>query len=171
MKKKIISCAMGLMLVLSLAACGGEEVIVENTDAEVTREAATETVSGTEEGGPLLQLGVVEIPDLSGSVWNLAGGMLDGTEMEQEDLDATLETYGGSLQFVFGDDSTVTMVQGGGQAEGTYEYNEDNTAIQMTLDVDGTEITYNGFLSQVGDTLTLIAMRDMGGYDGLYFIQ
>ena len=27
------------------------------------------------------------------------------------------------------------------------------------------------FLSEVGDTVTLIAMSDMNGYDGLYFVQ
>ena len=47
----------------------------------------------------------------------------------------------------------------------------DNTAIKMTLDFGGTEISYAGFLSQVGDTVTLIAMSDMNGYDGLYFVQ
>ena len=63
------------------------------------------------------------------------------------------------------------MVQGGGNAEGTYEYSDDNTAIKMTLDFGGTEVTYAGFLSEVGDTVTLIAMSDMNGYDGLYFVQ
>ena len=72
---------------------------------------------------------------------------------------------------VFGEDGAVTMVQGGGNAEGTYEYSDDNTAIKMTLDFGGTEVTYAGFLSEVGDTVTLIAMSDMNGYDGLYFVQ
>ena len=134
MKKKYFACAMGLVLALSLTACGEEEVIVENTNEEVTQEvqtqevaeAPTETVAetGTEaEGGPLLQVAVMEIPDLSGTEWNFAGGMIDGVEME------------------------------------------------MTLDFGGTEVTYAGFLSEVGDTVTLIAMSDMNGYDGLYFVQ
>ena len=186
MKKKYFACAMGLVLALSLTACGEEEVIVENTNEEVSvavqtqeaTEAPTETVAetvaetGTEaEGGPLLQVAVMEIPDLSGTEWNFAGGMIDGVEMEEEDLNATLETYGGTLQLVFGEDGAVTMVQGGGNAEGTYEYSDDNTAIKMTLDFGGTEVTYAGFLSEVGDTVTLIAMSDMNGYDGLYFVQ
>ena len=36
MKKKYFACAMGLVLALSLTACGEEEVIVENTNEEVT---------------------------------------------------------------------------------------------------------------------------------------
>ena len=113
----------------------------------------------------------MEIPDLSGTEWNFAGGMIDGVEMEEEDLNASLEAYGGTLQIVFGEDGTATMVQGVGNAEGTYEYSDDNTAIKMTFDFGGTEITYAGFLSEVGDTVTLIAMSDMNGYDGLYFVQ
>ena len=182
MKRKMIACVMGLVLALSLAACGEEEVVVENTNEEVTVEAQTteaaetpaETVAEADteaEGGPLLQVEVMEIPDLSGTEWTVAGGMIDGVEMEEEDLNATLETYGGTLQLVFGEDGAVTMVQGGGNAEGTYEYSDDNTAIKMTLDFGGTEISYAGFLSQVGDTVTLIAMSDMNGYDGLYFVQ
>jgi len=186
MKRKVITCVMGLVLAMSLAACGEEEVVVENTNAEVTVEVQTteaaetpaetvaETVAETDtgaEGGPLLQVEVMEIPDLSGTEWTFAGGMIDGVEMEEEDLNATLETYGGTLRLVFGEDGAVTMVQGGGNAEGTYEYSDDNTAIKMTLDFGGTEISYAGFLSQVGDTVTLIAMSDMNGYDGLYFVQ
>ena len=83
MKNKTFACVMGLVLALSLTACGEEEVIVENTNEEVSvevqtqeaTEAPTETVAetGTEaEGGPLLQVAVMEIPDLSGTEWNLS---------------------------------------------------------------------------------------------------
>ena len=174
MKKKYFACAMGLVLALSLAACGEEEVIVENTNEEVTQEVQTQEVQTQEVAEAPAETtaeAVMEIPDLSGTEWNFAGGMIDGVEMEEEDLNATLETYGGTLQLVFGEDGAVTMVQGGGNAEGTYEYSDDNTAIKMTLDFGGTEVTYAGFLSEVGDTVTLIAMSDMNGYDGLYFVQ
>ena len=67
MKRKVITCVMGLVLAMSLAACGEEEVVVENTNAEVTVEVQTteaaetpaetvaETVAETDteaEGGP-----------------------------------------------------------------------------------------------------------------------
>ena len=178
---------MGLVLALSLAACGEEEVVVENTNEEVTQEVQTQEVAeapaettaettaeaGTEaaEGGPLLQVEVMEIPDQSGTEWSFAGGMIDGVEMEEDDVNTSLEAYGGTLQLVFGDDGAVTMVQGVGNVEGTYEYSDDNSAIKMTFDFGGTELVYVGYLSEVGDTITLIAMSDMNGYDGLYFVQ
>ena len=45
MKKKYFACAMGLVLALSLTACGEEEVIVENTNEEVTQEVQTQEVA------------------------------------------------------------------------------------------------------------------------------
>ena len=36
MKNKTFACVMGLVLALSLTACGEEEVIVENTNEEVS---------------------------------------------------------------------------------------------------------------------------------------
>lgn len=180
MKKKAFACAMGLALALSLAACGEEEeVVVLYGDTEVTTEVATQEVQTQEATeaqtetteGPLLQVEVLEIPDLSGTEWSFAGGMIDGVEMEEEDVTASVEAYGGSLQLVFGDDGAVTMVQGTENVEGTYEYSDDNAAVRMTFDFGGAELVYAGFLSQVGDTVTLIAMSDMNGYDGLYFVQ
>ena len=151
MKRKVIACVMGLVLALSLAACGEEEVVVENTNAEVTvavqtteaAETPAETVAEADveaEGGPLLQVEVMEIPDLSGTEWTFAGGMIDGVEMEEEDLNATLETYGGTLGLVFGEDGAVTMVQGGGNAEGTYEYSDDNKGGYEFVDDNGRKV-------------------------------
>lgn len=56
MKNKTFACVMGLVLALSLTACGEEEVIVENTNEEVSvevqtqeaTEAPTETVAETD---------------------------------------------------------------------------------------------------------------------------
>ena len=58
MKNKTFACVMGLVLALSLTACGEEEVIVENTNEEVSvevqtqeaTEAPTETVAETGTG-------------------------------------------------------------------------------------------------------------------------
>ena len=45
MKNKTFACVMGLVLALSLTACGEEEVIVENTNEEVTQEVQTQEVA------------------------------------------------------------------------------------------------------------------------------
>ena len=46
MKNKTFACVMGLVLALSLTACGEEEVIVENTNEEVS--VAVQTQEATE---------------------------------------------------------------------------------------------------------------------------
>ena len=53
--------------------------------------------------------------------------------------------YGGSLQFVFGEDGSAQMVQGNGTAVGTYEY--------------------------VDTGVSMVAMRDGNGTNGIYFVQ
>ena len=55
-----------------------------------------------------------------------------------------------------------------GASRQRYDYTNDTFRY---LDFGGTEVTYAGFLSEVGATVTLIAMSDMNGYDGLYFVQ
>lgn len=91
--------------------------------------------------------------------------------MEQEDLDSTLEMYGGSLDLVFAEDGTVQMVQGAGAWDGTYEYAEDG--ITMDVDASGTALSYNGIFSMIGDQLVLILMdaNNTDGLSGLYFVQ
>ena len=42
MKNKTFACVMGMVLALTLTACGEEEVIVENTNEEVSVEGQTQ---------------------------------------------------------------------------------------------------------------------------------
>lgn len=111
-----------------------------------------------------------EAPDLSGTAWNFAGGLVDGVEMEQSDLDEVLAMYGGTLQFVFNEDGTAQMVQGGGVLEGTYEYLE-GEAVGVIFDYNGTELRYACVFTDVSGQLVLMAMDDGVGTMGMYFVQ
>ena len=113
-----------------------------------------------------------ETPDLAGTTWSFVGGCLDGVEMEQEELDYTLEQYGGKLDLAFAEDGTVQMVQGAGAWDGTYEYLEDG-GISMNIDADGTALNYTGIFSMVGDQLVLMLLNagDAEGLSGLHFVQ
>ncbi|MCI8280180.1 MAG: DUF4923 family protein [Lachnospiraceae bacterium] len=46
-------------------------------------------------------------------------------EMEQEDLDQSLELYGGQMNIVFDSEKTISMVQGNGTLKGTYQMMEE----------------------------------------------
>lgn len=123
-----------------------------------------------EETVTLWDMPLCEAPDLSGTTWNFAGGLVDGVEMEQSDLDELLAMYGGSLQFVFNADGTAQMVQGGGTLEGTYEYLEGD-AVGMIFDYNGTELRYACVFTDVSGQLVLMAMDDGAGTMGMYFVQ
>ena len=177
--KKFMALMMSMMLVLSLAACGDTEEVagdaapVESV-AEDVAESVEEEIASEEEAdtiSSLWDLANAEIPDLAGTTWGFTGGCIDGVEMEQEDLDSTLEMYGGSLDLVFAEDGTVQMVQGAGAWDGTYEYAEDG--ITMDVDANGTALSYNGIFSMIGDQLVLILMdaNNTDGLTGLYFVQ
>ncbi|MGN1231780.1 MAG: copper amine oxidase N-terminal domain-containing protein, partial [Anaerotignum sp.] len=62
--------------------------------------------ASAEETATVWDMPLCEAPDLSGTAWNFAGGLVDGVEMEQSDLDEVLAMYGGTLQFVFNEDGT-----------------------------------------------------------------
>ncbi|MGN1231231.1 MAG: copper amine oxidase N-terminal domain-containing protein [Anaerotignum sp.] len=123
-----------------------------------------------EETATVWDMPLCEAPDLSGTVWNFTGGLVDGVEMEQSDLDEVLAMYGGSLQFVFNEDGTAQMVQGGGVLEGTYEYLE-GEAVGVIFDYNGTELRYACVFTDVSGQLVLMAMDDGAGTMGMYFVQ
>ena len=76
--------------------------------------------------------------------------------------------YGGSLQFVFGEDGSAQMVQGNGTAAGTYEYVD--TGVFMDLTYDAGELHYDCIFIDL-DGMTMVAMRDGDGTNGIYFVQ
>lgn len=154
------------------------EQTTNDEDASSTAQESTEsapeqatTEADVAEEFSLLNLPVYEVPDVSGTTWYFVGGMLDGVEMTEDEVAATIEdTYGGTLQFEFGDDSTVAMVQGGGTLDGTYQYSEDNTGLLVAFPYDGDELHYICLFTE-SDRLTMIAMPDTTGENGLYFVQ
>lgn len=105
MKKKLVGLMLSGMLVLSLAACGGDDAAADSATVSTQTEVSTmsDTVQEavtTEEvivndstdseaadsDGILYHLTMEEIPDLADTTWDFAGGMIDGTEMTEMSL-------------------------------------------------------------------------------------
>ena len=199
MKKKLVGLMLSGMLVLSLAACGGDDAVADSTtvstQAEVsttsdtvaeevtTEEVTTEEVT-TEEvtvddstdseeadsDGILYHLTMEEIPDLADTTWDFAGGMIDGTEMTEDEFNTALSsTYGGQLSFVFDGNGNAQMVQGGGSLNGTYEVRDDGL-VAVVFDNNGSDLIYACFFTDM-DGLTMIALSDESGNNGVYFVQ
>ena len=163
MKKKVLALILGTMLVLSLAACGGSE------ETEETAETDTEFAEGDD--GPLWSIDMMTEPvDVADTTWSFTGGCVDGEELTDEEIAASLEQYGGKLEFVFNADGTAKMVQGGGEMDGTYE--ADSTGYGVYFDNNGSELRYYcAFAQQDDGSVVMIALSDTTGYNGLYFMQ
>ena len=187
MKKKVLALILGTMMVMSLAACGGSDdaaetdttATEETTETEDTEEVADDTEDTAEaetefaegDDGPLWSIDMMTEPvEVAGTTWSFTGGCIDGNELTDEEIAASLEQYGGQLDFVFNEDGTAKMVQGGGEVDGTYE--QDSTGYGVYFDNNGTELKYYcAFAQQDDGSIVMIALSDSTGYNGLYFMQ
>lgn len=189
MKKKILAVLLSSMLALSFTACGDTEEPADSTvtsaeadaadtdtdadtaDTDADTDAQTEDVEtdSTEDLFCLLDVPILELPDLAGTTWSFCGGDVDGVELTQDDFDTALEQYGGQLDIVFSDDgSTVQMVQGGGTLDGVCDYTDDG--VRLTFDNNGTDLVYACVFVDF-DGLTMVALSDTTGYNAVYFAQ
>lgn len=154
--KKILTLALALAMSLSLAACGSSDSGASTSEVPA-EETQTQQDPGTTEG-----------TIFDDTTWSLAGGQLDGVEMEQADLDSVLEQYGGTLQFAFYSDGTAQLIQGGGTLDGTFESIND-TSIGAIFDYNGSELRYGCTVSDVDGQTVMLATTDEVNY--LYFVQ
>ena len=179
------------MLAFSFTACGNTEetadgtvtnaetdVDVTDTGTDVENDAAENDAAdivvetdSTEDLFCLLDVPILEMPDLAGTTWSFCGGNIGGVQMTQDDYDAALEQYGGKLEIVFSDDgSTVQMVQGGGTLDGVCEYHYEDEGVRLTFDNNGTDLVYACVFADF-DGLTMVALSDTSGYNAVYFVQ
>ena len=115
---------------------------------------AAPTAAVLEEENSLWELPQADTPDMSNTVWSFAGGYIDGGEMTQAEMDESLAAYGGTLQFTFDAAGGAKMIQGGGTLNGTYQY------------LDACIFTWTD-----EDELLMVAISDVEGADGIYFVQ
>lgn len=168
--KKIVALMTSLVMAASLAACGEEEVVVDDSVNSSVESSVEEGGQDTTEGSfNVLDLPGVEGPDVRKTTWNFAGGCEDGVPLTEERAYAALEAYGGTLQLVFDEEDGVQMVQGGGTLAGTYQTNEDSSVL-LTFDNNGSELVYLCVFADI-DGLTMIAVPDDTGLNGLYFVE
>lgn len=191
--KKFLALLLSFMLVLSLAACGDTKE--DTSDPEPSTKAKTEDVdsasddkdseteneaaAGEVEVGDdltsfLSQLSLVQPTDaIVGTGWEFSGGMIDGTEMNEEDAAQSLEVYGGTLNIIFDNDENVSMVQGGGTLKGVFGVTEDNENVLGLIftDAEGSQVIYAGLFTEVDDTLVLMLFPDGSGKNAIYFTQ
>lgn len=115
-----------------------EESTTESTSS--TEESTTSTEESTqppESGGDF----VIELPEslqslektsvdnLSYTSWWLVGGMADGAELTDTDMDDLNEMFGGTFTLLFQEDTKVNISAGENFAEAVYELSDNNRSI------------------------------------------
>lgn len=194
MMKKLLVLLLSAMMVMSLVACGGDDTETDGADQQVenevdveedvaddttdevadntTDETASDDVYYMSVGDPT-QLDVLEMPEIAGTTWSMAGGLADGEEFTADGLVAALELYGGTCDFVFNEDGTAQLVQGGGTLEGTYEYMEQDgmcIGALVTFNYDGGELKYACTYTEVDGVSVIVAFSDESCQNGVYLL-
>lgn len=113
---------------------------------------AAPTAAVLEEENSLWELPQADTPDMSNTVWSFAGGYIDGGEMTQAEMDESLAAYGGTLN-------------------GTYQYLDDGS-VGVIFDYNGEELRYACIFTWTDEgELLMVAISDVEGADGIYFVQ
>lgn len=93
------------------------------------------------------------------SWWYFIGGSADGKEMDQTEVQDLLRSrYGGDLQLHFDGDTAVSMVQGNGSLDGSYEIQADNYTITMSFDDNGTTRSYVGVFTWPDQAIVVLVL-------------
>lgn len=187
--KKIKSVILAAVLVLSMAglmaACGKSE---DKKGSNASNETPAPTKENADKGNaqtpgmedksdkndnesafPKALSGVdaYPVPDIASSGWQFSGGMINGKEMEQEEVNTMLQACGGVYQFIFLDEGKAQMINGEKTFEGTYKSIQDNYAIEIVF--DGYEY-YGVFTAINGETVLILANKTESEI-ALYFLQ
>lgn len=181
--KHLLTVLLAATLVLTAAfvftACGETEdltddttasdAVLDNIDTENTEATDDTTVAEDESVFPteLSDVAAYMIPDLSYTTWTLAGGMADGKEFEEADLEKLLELIGGMLEFSFYADNEVQLERADKTLTGTYTILLDGMAFEM----DFSSLAYYAVMTDVQGT-PVIVISPVGSPDqALYLTQ
>lgn len=176
--KKIMSILMAVAMLLAMVGvmggCGSEPA--DNStpsgsgDTNTSDTGDTSDPSSTDDGdgnvfpSALANIEAIAVPGLELTGWTLAGGMVDGVEMEEADLQSILDACGGAMQFVFTDASNVTLTTTAA-FEGTYEVVADGYAVHIQIP----NYEYYGVFTKVQDTTVMIIANSTDDTTALYF--
>ena len=168
--KKLLSILLILAIAVSMAfamtACGEDTA----TDSETTDTTSDVTGAGDSADSKvfpeaLLDFEALPIEIINYTSWTLSGGMIDGVEMEDADLQAVLDAVGGVMQFSFFEEGAVNLVSGQQTHEGFYTIDGDGYIIDAVF--RGYE--YYGVFTPVEEEPVLIIVNKNEPDTALYF--
>jgi len=171
--KKLISAILTAAMVLSLGcimtAC--DETTPDEPANNDSVSSVVDIVSDTAEGddfpAALANIEAYEIPEIDNTGWTLAGGMFNGVEMEEADVNEVLEACGGSLQFIFLEEGKIQLVNGQKTFDGTYTVTNDGFVVDAVFDGYG----YYGVFTLVEEETVFVVVNKIDSEKALYMTQ
>ena len=144
----LLAAALVLTAVFAFTACGDAEDAPGTANAGSTSAAEDKTPAGTAETlgdgsvfpAALSSAAAYPIPDLTYTTWTLSGGMADGKEMEEADLEKLLATVGGTLEFSFYENGEVDLDRADGTALDIVFSDLNSAYYAVMTDVEGTAV-------------------------------
>lgn len=143
-----------LAMVFCMSACGGEE---ETPSAPAGSNPFPEALTNVE------AMAVSNL-NLDYTGWTLSGGMIDGVEMEEADVQSVLDACGGQMLFVFQESGAVQLVNGAAAMDGTYTVTGDGFIVDMTFE----NYSYWGAFTMVQEQPVLIVVGKKAPGQALY---
>lgn len=170
--KKLLSLLLALAMCVSLAACGGGDESAHSASGDPASAVSTpespapapdpaepagsDSVSG--EGTVYTDYDLLSQVDvynafspaeLAGTTWNFSGGFTNGKDLTEEEAASVLEMYSGTLQVAFQDEEHATLVQGGGNMEGSYKLLDDGITLNFSFELQGQAYTYGAVFTSL----------------------
>lgn len=171
----LIILAMMLTMLFAVTSCGEEKDNKEDTKTEAPADdtAEDEADEGEEDDGMAeifntlkdVQIYAISDVNFANTSWEFRGGMIDGVEFEQEDVDGILASMGGKFVFSFGDEGVVNLENGAEVFEGTYTVVADDSFVYSVFE----NYEYYCAFTTVGEEVVLIAMSKTEPGQAYYF--
>ena len=170
--KKIASIILAAMMICTMAfvmtSCGEED-----TSSKASSQSADDTSNADTTDNDsvfpkaLENVEAIPLPNIAYTGWQLAGGMVNGKEMEESDVQSILDACGGQFNFIFSQEGAVVMENGAKSFSGTYEAVEDNYAIHAVF--EGYE--YYAVFTKINDVTVMVLVNTADSETALYLAQ
>ena len=169
--KKLFSLVLAILIIFSMAAvmsaCGDDTATDDGTVANDDTATSNQVTAADFFPKSLSNVTAYPIDDMPLTGWQLAGGMIDGVEMEEADLTALLSNAGGKIEFVFTDDKNVQMITGLNTIDGTYSLISEDMIVHIVFP----EIEYYGVVTVVSETPVFMIADPKQPGSALYLSQ
>ena len=170
----LLALAMMLTMLFAVTSCGEEKDNKEDTKTEAPADDTAEDEADEGEEDEMaeifntlkdVQIYAISDVNFANTSWEFRGGMIDGVEFEQEDVDEILASMGGKFIFSFGDEGVVDLENGAEVQEGTYTVVADDSFVYSVFG----NYEYYWAFTTVGEEVVLIAMSKTVPGQAFYF--